>query len=388
VTRLSVGGIRTYIQYNYPTLAEAGYRFTFVGPDEESFQKFGDELRGWEGVEFVGAPIQGRKCRLRSTVRRLLRSGRFTLIHSQGIKAAVQAVLANTGLGVPHIVTSHDVFRPVLAEGFRGRFKLLMAGWFLGQVDTVVTVGEQARQNHLEYLPRLARKPDRVVTIWPGINTRWYSEAALLPPSRLKEQFHLDPAVFLIGFLGRFMEQKGFLVLLDALEILRKSPPRVPYHVLAVASGDYEDAYRRAVERKGLSDVVSFHEFVPDPRSTLRDLDLLVMPSLWEALPVLPMEAMSLGTLVLGTDCIGLQEVLTGTPCPMVRAGDSVALAQGLRSAIENPWREAAAQFVAEARRRFEVRGSATRLLKLVRQMTGDEMETQAATSSHFPTDT
>ena len=61
-------------------------------------------------------------------------------------------------------------------------------------------------------------------------------------------------------------------------------------------------------------------------RPVLAELDLLVVPSLWEASSVVSMEAMAAGVPVLGTDCIGLREVLRGTPSRVVRAGDPAAL--------------------------------------------------------------
>jgi glycosyltransferase involved in cell wall biosynthesis len=297
-------------------------------------------------------------------VRRLLRTSRFALIHSQGIPTGAQVVLANSGLGVPHVMTSHDVFRPVHARGFRGQITLWLLGWLLSQIDTIVTVGDEARLNHLEHLPRLARDPGRVVTINPGIDSRSYAETDQMTCTALRDRFGIAQGTLLVGFLGRFVEQKGFLLLLEALECLTSDPPHMPYHVVAVGSRDYEAEYRREVKRRGLGDLVSFHEFIPDPRAALRELDLLIMPSLWEALPVLPMEAMAVGTPVLGTDCIGLREVLAETPATMVPAGDSRALADSLKNAIENPRLERARRFAPEARRRFDVRASSVKLLE------------------------
>src|SRR5271166_6208516 len=152
VIRYPVGGIRTYIRYNYPRLIEAGYRFTFVGPDDESFRRFAADVRDWEGVEFVPAPVRNRhRCRLRGVVRSLLRSGRFVLVHSQGVKAAVQVTLANLGLNVPHVITSHDVFRPIHAEGVKGWIQLRLLGWLLSRARVIVTVSGDARENHLQY---------------------------------------------------------------------------------------------------------------------------------------------------------------------------------------------------------------------------------------------
>src|SRR5712692_6027683 len=53
VVRWPVGGIRTHILYNYPTLARAGYRFTFVGPADGSLRTLQDSLADLGGLECV-----------------------------------------------------------------------------------------------------------------------------------------------------------------------------------------------------------------------------------------------------------------------------------------------------------------------------------------------
>src|SRR5271156_2988340 len=89
VVRWPLGGIRTHIIYTYPELVAAGYRFTFVGPDNESLQTFARALTHLEGCEVVGVPPRKMRCPLWHTVRRLARQGRFGLIHSHGLTAAV-----------------------------------------------------------------------------------------------------------------------------------------------------------------------------------------------------------------------------------------------------------------------------------------------------------
>ncbi len=44
--RWPVGGIRTHILYNYPAAAARGYRFTFVGPADETFETFSASVAG------------------------------------------------------------------------------------------------------------------------------------------------------------------------------------------------------------------------------------------------------------------------------------------------------------------------------------------------------
>ena len=114
VVRHPVGGIRTHLLYTYPFLAERGYTFTFVLPAIDETSAFRREVEAWPGAEVIEAPMVGVRhpqCVFIPTVRRLLRQRRFRLVHSQGIRAATQVVVANFGIGVPHVATSQDMVR-------------------------------------------------------------------------------------------------------------------------------------------------------------------------------------------------------------------------------------------------------------------------------------
>jgi glycosyltransferase involved in cell wall biosynthesis len=116
----------------------------------------------------------------------------------------------------------------------------------------------------------------------------------------------------MIGFFGRFVEQKGFVVLLDALKLLAQRGHVDRLRLVAtldrVAHGHW---HPRWVENDEiLSRMVRFIEPVTEIAPVLSQMDALVMPSLWEACPLLPMEAMVLGVPVVGSDAIGLREAL------------------------------------------------------------------------------
>lgn len=369
VIRWPLGGIRTYLLYNYPLLTEAGYHFTFVGPADESFRKMQEELKAWKGIEFIEAPVSGQKCHLRRTVRRILRQHRHDLIHSQGMTAAVEATLANLGHGVPHVITSHDVFRADQFHGWRGGIKRATLSWLAYRADVLITVSKDAERNHLDYLGCPSPRRCRIETILNGIETDRFEYEPLARDSSLRRQLGISEDACLLGFLGRFMEQKGFLVLVDALERQFAAPGSEHVHLLAVGSGDYLREYQAEVaSRPRLARRITFLPHTPHILPILRAIDLLVMPSLWEACPLLPMEAMCAGVPVLGSDCIGLREVLTKSPSPMVPAGNSPALAEALEKAATSPWKEAALAFAPVARQRFDVRVGAKRLVSLFDQ--------------------
>jgi glycosyltransferase involved in cell wall biosynthesis len=370
VMRWPVGGIRSYILYNYPTLTEAGYRFTFVGPDDDTLANLGASVNHLDGAEFVGVPVRRKRCRLWPVVRRLLCGGRFDLIHSHGMTAAINVALGNLGLGVPHAVTMHEVLRDGQFAGLRGRVKRWLMGRLLGRADATIAVGEDPRTNLLRYFPRLGRGRRALVTIPNGIDTRRYADAAPAVEYSLRAQLGLEGNTALFGYLGRFMPEKGFPILLEALQQLTGRTDRT-FHLAAFGSGDYRREYRAEAERRGLGDRVTLLDFVPDVRPVLLQLDLVVVPSLWETSPLVPMEALAAGVPVLASDCIGLREVLRDTPSVLVPTGDDAALSHGLQAALEEPWNAAAREYAAVAQDRFDNARSARRLVELFDRLAG-----------------
>ncbi len=379
VVRHPVGGVRTHIVYTYRLLLSAGYRFTFVIPAHESSATFIEQVSTWDGVEIFEAPYRDRRRRtpaFRPVVRRLLRCGEFSLIHSHGVQAAMPSMFANIGFGLPHVMTSQDVFHRVRFSGVVDRLKLYALGQLLRRLDVLIAVSEDTREDHLQYLPVLRKGPCRVEMIHNGIPVDHYANPNGQPPAYLRKRLGLGANVFLMGFLGRFMEQKGFLVLIEALSLLLQRGGIRPFHLVAVGSGDMLVNYQRELTNKPeLSGRLSFLEHTPDPAPILRELDLLVMPSLWEAHPLLPMEAMVMGIPVLGTSCLGLREALAGSPNATVRPGCPDELAKALENAIAYPWSEAAHAYVPMAIGRFDVRRTAEQLRSLFDELTGEDQK-------------
>lgn len=364
--RHPVGGIRTYLHYNYPRLFDAGFRFTFVAPEGKDFQVLREEMGNWPEVEFVGTIFKKGKCQLWSSVRNELKKGKYSVIHSQGLTAGVQAIFGNMGINVPHVITSHDVFRPNQFQGVTGQLKRIMLGRILSRANVLITVSHDAERNHLDYLPAFKKGKCKVSTIVNGIDTNKFG-TYLKPTGWLRKKLQIGPDRFLLGFMGRFMVQKGFLPLIDALEEIDKRKFNHDFYLVAVGSGDYVREYKQYVNSKStISKKVSFIERVANSSDILKELDLLVMPSLWEACPLLPMEAMCIAIPVLGSDCIGLREVLEGTPHYVFPADDINALTYKLLDVFENYNPEAALTYSKKAQRRFDVSFAAEQLERLL----------------------
>ena len=128
-----------------------------------------------------------------------------------------------------------------------------------------------------------------------------------------------------IGSLGRFDEQKGYDVLVRAL-------PQLP-GVTAVLVGDGRD--RGAVEQlaaaQGVADRLRVVGWSDEPRAYLAGFDVFVLPSRYEGLPLVVLEAMLAGLPVVASDVGSVAEaVVDGETGLLVRPDDPAAFAQAV----------------------------------------------------------
>jgi glycosyltransferase involved in cell wall biosynthesis len=374
VVRWPVGGIRTHLLCNYPFLSACGYRCTFVVPDDETLPALREVLGELPGSEIVGVPVRGRDCSLWKTVRPMLRCGRFALAHAHGLTAAAHAAFAALGSNTPLLVTLHEPLRQSQFSGLLGSCKRWLLGRGLARAAAIVTVSQDSRDNLLRHFPNLRKHACRIHAISNGIDAQRYRAAAEVEGPDLRQDLGLDESTTLIGFLGRFMPEKGFPLLLEAAQRLVVHGAVPPFHVVAFGSGDYRREHQRQIEKLGLTRHVTLRDFIPCVWPVLPSLDLVVVPSLWEASSLVSMEAMAAGVPVLGSDCPGLREVLRGTPSRTFKTGEVAGLECGLREALAHLWTEEARDFAPVARERFDNQRSARRLAGLYAALaSGDE---------------
>jgi glycosyltransferase involved in cell wall biosynthesis len=368
VIRHPVGGIRTYLKYTYRYLDKSKFQFTLLTIQDPEGSLLKRDLSGFE-LQIV--EIRGRLLFLRlvwSTFLTLQR-GKFDLIHSQGFTAGLISVLGNVVSRVPHILTSHDVFRKDQFASWTGGFKKRLLGMLLSQADVIQSVSFDAQENLIHFLPVLGRDKNKLVVIHNGVLVdQEPRENTVAMPTSFRKELGIRDDSLLFGFLGRFMPQKGFDLLIEAVEHLSKEPAfRKRFCVAAVNDGAYVREYRKIIVDKGLTKYFRFCGFTPNVVRVLESLDALVVPSLWEACPLLPMEALVVGCPVIASDCVGLREVVRDTPAVAIRKCSSGEIAAALREFMCDPAvvKKRTLEYVPQARERFSAERTASKLSSL-----------------------
>lgn len=362
IARHPVGGIRTFFRYIYGRKEFSDCRFTLVVPQSD-FREFAAST--FEGKELKYVEVKASTVALLRETSKQILTGRFDLVHSHGFKAGATAVLAARLRGIPHVMSVHDVLFPSHFDGWKGRLKLQLLNTLYSGLDCIHAVGEDCHDNLRQFLSVSGQR--RLQTIRNGIDAHLFSTAT---PRDLRVELNIDDGRVLIGFFGRFMAQKGFRFLMDAVEILKHDAEitRQPLIVTFGAGGFVREEIAE-IERRGLSSSFINMPFTTDMPAVIKGVDMIAMPSLWEACPLLPMEALVAGTPIVGTSCIGLREVLSNTPAAIVPPSDAQALAKALKSYIDDPQTERFAAYREQAYDRFDCSVAARELRALYSQL-------------------
>lgn len=364
VARFPVGGIRTYLKYVYGQFDPAKYRFTVAALRFPETLLIPDDLAGFEVDLRPTDEAKGTRG-LFATTRAALREG-ADIIHSQGLTSAAVAVLANLRTGRPHIATHHDIFRREQFSGLAGRLKLMVLAQVLRRCDKIVCVTEDARRNFFEFLPSFPC--EKVTAIVNGIDPRPFAAVAAQRQRGLKDR---EQPRFV--FLGRFMPQKGFDILIEAIAEIEKMSPSPDFVVVAVNHWDCVWRYKAEIKQRGLERRFEFRNFTASVADVLADVDAVVQPSRWEAGPLMPMEVLSAGCPLIASDCVGMREIVAGTPAMVVRTGDAHSLAEKMLEFLQkkDDLRSTFLEFAATAQDRFDCRRTARATEDLLLQASG-----------------
>ena len=113
-----------------------------------------------------------------------------------------------------------------------------------------------------------------------------------------------EPLRFLM--VGRLVRQKSQITALQALNNLKD----YPWHLTIVGEGIEKNNLQAFVQKNNLQDRIEFVEPLTGVEQYYLQADVFLMPSLWEGLGIVVMEAMSSGRLVLASDTTGLKEIV------------------------------------------------------------------------------
>ncbi len=249
------------------------------------------------------------------------------------------------------VITEHNTLSSVVRNQNDVRWKWYprLAGWFYPWADGIVAASKAIADD----LARNTTIPrERIGVIYNPVITHSLREKAQEP---LRDAWYEAGEPPVIVAVGRLTQQKGFDVLIRAFAMIRKERRA---HLLILGEGDLRPKLEALVNELGLAEDVRMPGFVQNPYPYMARAALFVLPSRWEGLPTVLIEALYLGTPVVATDCPGgTREILMdGKYGHLAPVDDPVALADSMGAALarqalhlpEESWRRYDAELVAD----------------------------------------
>jgi glycosyltransferase involved in cell wall biosynthesis len=252
------------------------------------------------------------------------------IVHTHKYKDSILGAAVARYVGVPHTVrVVHGMPEPF--SGLRN-LRMLLTPRLTGScrllIDRVVAVSSDIEKQLVEIYG-----PNHVVRIHNGIDL----DAVQVSTPRLQKrrEWRLDEMVTLIGTVGRLVPVKGHAVLLEALRILRGANRNVM--LLVVGDGPLRGQLESEIARLGLEKSVIFAGHHSPAYDFINMMDVFVLPSLHEGIPMVLLEALALRQPVVATRVGGIPEVIThGETGLLAEPADALSLAKFIQQLVED----------------------------------------------------
>lgn len=230
---------------------------------------------------------------------------------------------------IPHIISvEHNVHTEY------SRFTRTINGLSLPLSDAVVGVSQSVSESYLDWEKLLLGDSTRRETIRNGVDIEAIRQTFDRSDEVLQEFTPFSPSDLIIGTVGRLHEQKGHEYLIRAFPEIKRQFGDTK--LLILSDGPKRETLQTIANRTGHAKDIHFTGYVPNVYPFLPNFDISVFPSLWEGLPLAPVEAMAAKCPIVGTDIPPFREVVNNAGI-LVEPKNVSEFAKVVTSLIENP---------------------------------------------------
>ncbi len=286
-------------------LAEQGHAVTAVYSPVRAEARFVGDLLSRNLHRVIALPMQRAVgpwdavawWQLREVI---AREGPFDIIHGHSSKAGALTRLRLPGRHAPRVYTPHAFRTMDPTLGSKGRFVYGAVERFLGRhlSERVICVSD----SEYDHAISLGIPAEKLRVVVNGV--------APVPSDRraeLRAGWGIPDEAVVFGFVGRLQPQKAPERLVAAFA--RMAPQMPQAHLLMIGSGEMEAELRRQIAATGLSDRIRLTAELSG-NDAIQAFDALVMPSRYEAMSYVMLEAATAGKPLIVTEVGGVTTVL------------------------------------------------------------------------------
>ena len=257
-----------------------------------------------------------------AAVKTIMKYEQIDILHAHGTRALSNTLFPARSLQLPVIYTVHgwsfhqDQKYPVR------KMRELSEKYLTDHVDLTISVSNSNQQDGIN---RFNMKRSKVVNY--GIDLNKYNPNR--PMKDLRDELGIKPGKTAVGYIVRMTVQKDPLTLIKAIAHIAKETQDMQF--ILIGDGDLKEQVMQLATELNVMDLICFHPFRQDVPEVLKAIDIYVLPSLWEGLPIGLLEAMAMQKAIVATPVDGTKEAIQdGVNGLLVPCRDPEQLAKAL----------------------------------------------------------
>lgn len=248
-------------------------------------------------------------------IKKIIKEENINVIHSHHRMAAMYANLV-AGNKVIKVANAHNTFK---------NKKLFTKLAY--RKTKIIAVGEQVKRNLVDFY----KINENMVTVIHNAIKEFDGEFVI--DKCLQDA--KNNGYTIIANVGRLSEQKGMKYFIEASEMVYKNNNMTKFFI--IGSGEDEKELKNMVKEKNMLDDIIFLGYRSDIQNIISQVDFVVLSSLWEGLPLTPIETFSMGKTIVATDVDGTPEIVKDNINGfLVDPKDSVNLADKMEKLIND----------------------------------------------------
>jgi len=312
----SAGGGESYLYHLAVGLSRLGHRVQTICSTAPEMDKLAEKLATIgevRRIQYINTYQRPTRCigaaldlaqQLR--LRRIFQDCRPDVLHinQQVAEDGLDLILAARNAGIPFLSTIHIARSAKELHARFGRLRDAVAREVLRSTNaTHITVAERAKHELTTRFPFLDSNRVRVVP-----NGVFFPDSNAATRDGARTRWGVVPGDLVLGSVGRLEAQKAPIFALKIVAALKRRG--FPVRYVWIGDGAMRTAFQECAQQFDIADFVHVDGWRDDVSLCLQALDVFLMPSNFEGMPLALLEAMAAGVCCCASDVDGMAEVI------------------------------------------------------------------------------